>query len=466
MKKITIFIAVLAMILLSGCAGMDGCWEKVLLQQSGIAEDEDYRKYQELAENGELNEDGYYTGVDEIEKDGLETEVVQGQVHVTFAKNGYLTICYYKDTACEYPIEEEECYLNPGECIYAGEVESSNQYSGLYDLAEFRVYEYDADGNRELLFKSAENGLVYQIPADFKGTELSILPIGEYQNRKLFLRDYYIDSYGEEQDLTSAGTWKVDGKEFENGTAKISSLGGYIVTYTYDKENYFYVTSEPDYFSQNSGQGVVQFWEAGTTEENESYSVELHPYLTISIQLDEEGTIKFNDEEGETVKRNKTWTKKLQYGDKILIDTKGGYEIIDGDYQYIQESVDPLANGVSRYTLRVIQEAAQEQMVSSDNRSLYTVTLNSDAKYGECIYMLDKEEVSGKIKVKEGQKLTLTYTITSEGYEFKQRSDGIVGFFKGILNSTEQTIEIPITAELDGMTIYPDEKFTIGKKKE
>lgn len=320
----------------------------------------------------------------------------------------------------------------------------------------------DAEGKRksELSRGAMENGKVYEIPLEYNGTEIAIFPIGQYENRLLTLDDYYITDEGEFRELTSIGTWEVDGKRYDESQAEISSLGGYIVRYTYDTENYFYVDSEPECFSQNSEEGRVEFWESGITEENKRYSVELHPYLTVSIQLDEQGTISLNGQAAEAVKKNKIWTAKLQYGDKIVIETTGSYTIVDGDYQHIQETADPLINGVSRYTLTVTQEQA-----ANTNRKIYTVTLDPNAKYGECIYTLDGEVVSGTIRVKEGQKLTLKYTITNNDYDFKQESSGIMGFLGGIFKE-KGTIEISITAEWDGKTIRPDEQFTIVKKGE
>lgn len=461
MKKSKLILLAILLLVLSGCTSIDGYWGKVLVQKSGVLDDKDYQEYQRLVEENKLNEEGYYIGTDQLDKDLSEEK---SGVHVTFADNRYLTIYYSKDAEHTQPIRTEDCYLEPGDRIYLVSEESNNPNTNLYGLAAFRIYEYDAEGNRgDLLYSGAAmDGLVYEIPADFEGTEISILPIGAYQNRVLIFNDYYRDEDGTIQGFSEAGKWAVSGETYEEDYAEISSLGEYIVRYTYDAEKYFYVASEPECFMQNSEKGIVEFYEeSNATEDTKYYYVELHPYLTLSIQLDEAGEISLNGNEKETIKKDKTWTNEsLKYGDKIIIETSGKYEIIGGDYRHIQESSDPI-NGGYRYILKVVQETSSD----TANRKIYTVTLDSSAKYGECVYIMDGKEVNGTIDIEEGKKLTLKYTITDSDYKFAQRTGGVIGFLKGILNDKEQTVSITITADLDGTVIRPDETFQIIKKE-
>lgn len=141
MKRLRMLIVGLLVVMLAGCAATNGTVEKMLLQKSGVAEDEDYQEYQRLMEENKLDEEGYYAGWEGEENGNADEELAQGTVHVTFADNRYLRIDYYKDAELTQPIREDACYLEPGDCIYAAEPESTNPYSNMYKLLEFRVYE-------------------------------------------------------------------------------------------------------------------------------------------------------------------------------------------------------------------------------------------------------------------------------------------------------------------------------------
>ena len=68
--------------------------------------------------------------------------------------------------------------------------------------------------------------------------------------------------------------------------------------------------------------------------------------------------------------------------------------------------------------------------------------------------------------MQEGQELTLTYKITDKKCSFADKSDGAGGFIRDLFKPKERTISIPITANLDGTTVSPDDWFNIVKKGE
>ena len=88
--------------------------------------------------------------------------------------------------------------------------------------------------------------------------------------------------------------------------------------------------------------------------------------------------------------------------------------------------------------------------------------LNAD----DVLAKLDGKEVSGEVQLQEGQELTLTYKITDKKCSFADKSDGAGGFIRDLFKPKERTISIPITANLDGTTVSPDDWFNIVKKGE
>lgn len=104
----------------------------------------------------------------------------------------------------------------------------------VYEFSKFNIYAYDADGEKKDatgLTGNIDAGLVVQIPIDYDGTELSIVPVGEYHPKEISLRDYYIDDDKTEHDL--GGTWMINENEYTDDSVKISPSSSYIISYKY-----------------------------------------------------------------------------------------------------------------------------------------------------------------------------------------------------------------------------------------
>jgi hypothetical protein len=475
-KELFVVIPIAATVLLSGLAKVDNCLENKLIQRSEIESDEDYKEYQDMRDAGLLDEEGYYIG-ESLPAAQVDVEQ-QGSIHISFADNRYLQINYYTDAGLTEQINTESCYLNPGDCIYGKVVETKNPNSNLYSLFEYRIFVYEDNQIKKEFYQNAsDDGLVYQIPSNFDGVELSIIPIGEYSERNIALSTYSVDDDGNIHELTSVGMWSVNGEVCNGNIAKISPIESYILKYNFEneKENYFYVSCSPKCFTQDPQKtGYVEFWEAEATDEDMTYSVELHKYLTLSITTDKKATVQIGNDEAETIKKNKTWqSSALKYGDVITIETEGNCTILDGDYRHVQASKAPIANGY-RYTLLIAESVSDNtketlsQFLRADSDSSYILTLDTQSEHGECTYKLDGKKVSGNIVVKDGQTLKLKYKITDKNYEFASDQDGkFVQAFTKLTSSIikpEKEIEIEITSELDGTTIHPDEYFQIVQK--
>ena len=95
MKKLLLQLTIctVSMFSLIGCASINEHFEDQMVRESGILEDPDYLVYEEYAEEGKLDEDGYYAEVTDIPVEE------QKPIHVTFSDNNNLHIQYYSDAA-------------------------------------------------------------------------------------------------------------------------------------------------------------------------------------------------------------------------------------------------------------------------------------------------------------------------------------------------------------------------------
>ena len=87
--------------------------------------------------------------------------------------------------------------FTPGDRLHA-KVKYLNPNSTIYRLAEYRIMEYDADEivKNEAIQEVKDGVLENEIPTNFTGTEMSIIPVGEYPKRNLSMSVYYVDDSG------------------------------------------------------------------------------------------------------------------------------------------------------------------------------------------------------------------------------------------------------------------------------
>lgn len=467
MKRLALILSAgVVVTMLSGCGQVDEYLQNRFLEKSGILEDQEYQQYSEMKQNNQLGEDGTFNDTD-VFTETTVTDVADGSVHVTFAENRYLDIQYYLDSDMTQRIDTTQCYLNPGDTIYAS-VESKNPNSNLYALSTYRIYEYDSENtvkNETTYPIEDKDNLVYQIPSTFTGSEISIVPIGEYPDRKLTMKAFYIDDSQQEKELANAGTWTINDEECTGNSASISPIVSYVLKYKFDKDNYFFVAASPKCFTEQPDQkGIVEFLEANPTDEGMEYSVELHPYLTLTISLSENGTISLDDNIAETIKKNKSWTcEKLKYGDVLVVESAGECKISAGDYKHIKVSKDPITHGY-RYTLQIVAETTDTISDDIDIDEYVTITLPETAAHGTCKYKLDGKSVSGTVQLQESQKLTVTYAITDSDYEFENAN--VWNWMQGIVGNMEKTETIAVDSSMNNTTIDPDAFFSISKKGE
>lgn len=289
MRKFGVFLLIVYLFVLSGCAATDD-----FLKQSGLVSEEEYRQYIDMRDNGELNAEGYYKSK---ELENLENDAIHmGSVHVTFAHNSSISVQYYSDEMHQDPVNESECYVSPGDYIYASEPDCGILADAGYSFKRFRLYSYNAEGeiDKEILQDDTIASCGFQVPEDFEGTEISVMPIGQYARRQLKLRDYYKDSTGREQELK--GRWIINEKEVTGDTYEVNPVEPVTVDYQYDSEKYAYESSTPNSFFHDDG--LVRFEVVDALDNINDYSVELRP-LNGFFVLDpekysfENGNVKF-----------------------------------------------------------------------------------------------------------------------------------------------------------------------------
>lgn len=91
------------------------------------------------------------------------------------------------------------------------------------------------------------------------------------------------------------------------------------------------------------------------------------------------------------------------------------------------------------------------------------VTLDAADSYGTCIYKLDSKVVSGRTPIRDGQKLTLEYTLTDSNYKIVH--NGLLGFVGNLTNSQKEQCDIPISEALDGKTVKRSDYISIERKE-
>ena len=91
------------------------------------------------------------------------------------------------------------------------------------------------------------------------------------------------------------------------------------------------------------------------------------------------------------------------------------------------------------------------------------VTLDDADSYGTCIYKLDGKVVSGRTPIRDGQKLTLEYTLTDSNYKIVH--NGFLGFVGNLTNSQKEQYDIPVSEALDGKTVKRSDYISIERKE-
>ncbi|MCM1107182.1 MAG: hypothetical protein NC355_09605 [Blautia sp.] len=306
----------------------DGAVNDFYMRQSGIFESTEYEQYQSLQKDGMLTGEGIYKA---FESEEYQDEVPEEtkQVCVTIADNSSFKINYYLDEEKSEKIEEDFIYLDPGEKIYCSTPKIKDSENKHYMFSEFRVYEYDQEGNRGDLFQTPDKDsqLILEIPEDYQGTQLAIIPVGVYEKEKPKFSAVYIDENGNQREVPG-GKWKINDFEYLQGSEDSDGIpisDFYTVTYEYDDELYYCASAVPQIVSDKNG--VIEFRQSANMGD---YAVELHTYTDAVFSFDKNGkkgiaSVKLNDDSSSLdIEAGLT---KLKEGDILTITTVNDYRI-------------------------------------------------------------------------------------------------------------------------------------------
>lgn len=366
-----------------------------VMKSSNIETDEGYQRYEEISQDELINSDGYYSS-DDVDYRVLEDS---DAVHVTFAINSYITVAYFDNPAKSSSLDLGGAYLHSNDCIYAEVIEINNPNTDAYKFKGFEVWEFDENGKKkgELVTEPSEDGLVYQIPQEFRGREISIVPLGEYVPRNIELKDYYKDNNGVEQSIDD-GIWVINKDETTNNSTSISPVASYTVIYRYDPNIYVFVGSNPKCLCNNEADGTVSFEEFSADQEINSFSVELHK---------KNGDLKFDPD------KYKFEYAKIEYRYQGIVITeptfipngsKISYEVMEVDEGYwvpggkIKGEIEiSSVSGVLPYLVCRAEKVK--------------VTLPQPEKGGTITYSMDgKTLTGGSIEVLIGSEISMTFT--------------------------------------------------------
>lgn len=324
MRK-TLFLAVCIALALCSCNHVNSLLAEQMMKKSGILENTDYLNYERYVNEERIDQEGYYT-------ESVQENTKLGSIHITFAENNNIKAQYFEDSTRRILLSTSNCYMNPGDTIYAlGEV-NSNIASSMYEFAGFRAFELDEQGNRKelnsLQINSKDGGYLLTIPKEFTGTEVSIEPIGSYSKREIILNDYLIDDLGNRAELD--GTWTVNEVPYQSDIAVINPVSSYIISYRYDSDKYFFMSSEPECYYSDNIDGLVIFKQRDPTDSTLNYSVELHKYIDVSLISDVARTVSIDGGDIKTISANTELPiQRLRYGQLVNISTNREWSALE-----------------------------------------------------------------------------------------------------------------------------------------
>lgn len=440
MRKATIaFIGALCVLSLTGCSGdlksiIDEKMSESILEQSGITEDTDYLHYKSLQMDGTLDNDEFYVKMMQSEEETFRVSETKDKVHVTFAENSNLSADYYLDAELSEPVDQTNCYLGPNDFLYATIFDINSDYGELYVFSGYRVVEYDDLGKVTGTLEWAndvERNIVFQVPMDYKGTDISVMPIGEYEDCKVILNDYRIKDDGDMADL--GGTWYVNNNKVTSDTTSVSPIESISVKYKYTEGEYFFVSSSPTCYANE--QGEVSFYSAENLDKELSYSVELHPYISTTISLDKKikGSYIIKDSQnirkGDTViidNKKSFDIKQLEYGDQIIITTDKQCDITTNCDQVSEPSEEAISGGYI-YVLKITSNhmpnlslILKENVGDNSSFSLTTSDGTIDnLKYSDKAFQSEKTVIDQIVSTKDGIQIAVKDSLLGENEAFK-----------------------------------------------
>lgn len=431
--KLTFTGALLMIPLLCSCGvkSPDSSFAEKARERAGIYSDADYVRYNELLNSSKLKE-GYYPLPS-------SSSVNNGTIHVTFAQNEFISVNYYKDP--EHKISAgNSCYINPGDTIYASKPVIMNKDNSMYLFEGFRATSISPEGRRfEDIEMSDKDGVVFTLPKDYIGTEISVEPLGKYGKRSIKLKAYILYSEGKKAD--ASGIWTVDEARMTGDTADLDPLKSYTVKYTFDKTRYYYSSSSPEKYRASDEDGIVEFMTSTGKDSADDYSVTLSPYTRVVFEGASKDILKKNFKDLRRIAVNnydlpldtviEKGIKNLKAGDTVTVDLNTGFKL-EGTQMTV-----PAPSNVDdyiRYEIKIPVPAENRQLI---NLLISGVNKNKTSEYTPAVINNGKVNVSfadasdsyklTEGNIVEGSRLVNVSIVPDEGFyiEGKDVTDNV-----------------------------------------
>lgn len=460
MKKTVIFLAIILAVQLSGCGSVTSVIEnnlkKQIYEKSEVLTDVNYSKYEEYSEDGKLDEEGYYTeSAYEQDKASDEGKTLTGVTHVSFSSNAYLEVEYFADKEKTIPLGDDSCDLSVGGSIYATVVVSKDAASSQYSFAGFEIYQYQDDG-RELMTTTepSTDGLVLTITKDYIGKNISIDPIGKYVTRTISLQDSYLDNDEIKHNLS--GKWVVNDREITGEEVDINPVSSYVISYEFDGDQYFYLSSEPECYYSNNDDGIVIFNKREPTDATTDYSVTLHEYVSVSLTSEEDRFVTLNSSRGviydgseqEVKAKTELVIPRLKYGDTVTIVTDKPWDDLERCRELILQSTEKQSNQDDTfyiYKLIVPQKGGEFEFDPVDYKY----------EHGTLIFKCFGDVVHSTQYLAKGAKITYEEGTVDKGYRLAGNGNNEI-----IVGNEETTRE-----QLENIRFVPTKKVSVELKQ-
>ena len=261
MKKRYAVLALISCLLLSGCSAEEVKEKPDELMKRYLLHDNDqYNAYINMknANEDKIDADGYYID-DEVAQ--LELDNHPGMVHVSFASNSLLNVTYYTDSEHKEVIDKKNCFVYPGDTIYAKVDATSLVQSNTYEFKGFTMAVFDGDQANFNYASSTEDKIT--IPSDLQYREISIIPDGAYKSRNLSFQAEYRDIDGNTISLSPVWTVNVGEQSYSTkaDSYSVEANAVFRVKAQFDPDEYYLMKDEcePQCESYNDETGVVTF---------------------------------------------------------------------------------------------------------------------------------------------------------------------------------------------------------------
>jgi hypothetical protein len=218
-------------------------------------------------------------------------------------------------------------------------------------------------------------------------------------------------------------------------------------------------TKEIKYISETGGSAEITLYDGEVKNPSKIYQtvdieISLVDVMEVKIPEIDNGTIKL-------VLNDCTESEELENG-SIVEGSRKATVTISPKSGYYVSGKNTKENGSSYQYEKSMKLSDYEDDISDiiqnhEIRKLYSITLDTDDPYGTVTFKRNGDIVTGTIKVREEDTLTLEYELTASGYEIVRESDGVLSSInnwrKNVFSSNKETTEIPLSEDLDGKTL-------------